>query len=172
MPGAWPGLDPTREREIVYRGYIGDSEILGEIIDGCVEQSGWAKQVEYSLVNAMLLWRYNIMWPDSGKSFWREHVKTWGMIHTTAFAVPALLALFAVFLRRRAAGLSIVALHLWALLIIAVMILGGIRFRSPYDPFIVIMALEVYVVGSAWLVGLAVRFMRKTRPNQPKAASS
>ncbi|MCB9713833.1 MAG: glycosyltransferase family 39 protein [Myxococcales bacterium] len=172
MPGAWPGLDPTREREIVYRGYIGDSEILGEIIDGCVEQSGWAKQVEYSLVNAMLLWRYNIMWPDSGKSFWREHVKTWGMIHTTAFAVPALLALFAVFLRRRAAGLSIVALHLWALLIIAVMILGGIRFRSPYDPFIVIMALEVYVVGSAWLVGLAVRFMRKARPHQPKAASS
>lgn len=163
MPGVWPGLDPTREREIVYRGYIGDSEVLGELIDGCIEESGWAKQVEYSVVNAMLLWRYNIMWPDSGKSFWREHVKTWGMIHTSTFAVPALIALFAVFIRRRATGLSIVALHLWALIAIAVLILGGVRFRAPYDPFIIIMALEVYVAGAVWLWSRGRRLLRRAR---------
>ena len=168
MPGAWPGLDPTLERQLEYRGYIGDSEKLGEFIDTCIEKTTWKKQVEYSLVNAMLLWRYNIMWPDSGKAFWREHVKTWGMIHTNAFAIPALIALLAVFVRRRADGLAIVALHVWAIIIIAVLILGGIRFRAPYDPFIILMALEVYATGAVFLVSQARRILRKTDENQPK----
>ncbi|MEX1367105.1 MAG: glycosyltransferase family 39 protein [Nannocystaceae bacterium] len=171
MPGVWPGLDPIREREIEYRGYIGDSEILGEIIRGCVEKTGWTKQVEYSVVNAMLLWRYNIMWPDSGKSLWRESVKQWGMIHSNLFAVPALIALFAVFVRRRATGLAIVSLHLWALLIIAVLILGGIRFRAPYDPLIIIMAVEVYAVAAAWLWVRGRRLLRSQNSNQPKPGS-
>ncbi len=162
MPDAWPGIDPALgELELEYRGYIGDSEILGELIDTCVDKTGYVKQLEYSLVNVMLLWRYNVMWPDSGKGNWRVYARKWGIIHTSGFAVPALIALFAVFIRRRATGLAIVSLHLWAIVIIAALILGGIRFRAPYDPFIVLMALEAYAVGAAWLWAIISRLLRK-----------
>lgn len=171
MPGAWPTLDPVGEQEIEYRGYIGDAEILGGFIDECMKESGPLKQVEYGLVNAMLLWRYNIMWPDSGKPFWRPYVKRWGMLHSNLLAVPALLALGMVFVRRRASGMSIVALHLWAIIIIAVLILGGIRFRAPYDPFIIIMALEVYAVVATWL-WMRARALRGTRAAADSEAPS
>ena len=169
MPGAWPGLDPAGEIEITYTGYIGDSEILGELIDECIAKTTVAKQIEYSVVNVMLLWRYNVMWPDSGKGHWRAYARKWGIIHTTGFAIPALLALFSVFLRRRADGLALVALHLWGIMIIAALILGGVRFRSPYDVFIIIMALETYATVAVFLVRFAYR--RLTRTSEETAAS-
>src|SRR5690606_32388785 len=110
-------------QELEYRGYIGDSEILGDYIRTCIQTTGWWKQAEYSLVNVLLLWRYNVMWPDSGKGEWRESARRWGIIHSSGLAVPALFALVAVFLRSRATGLAIVSLHLWAILIIAALIL-------------------------------------------------
>lgn len=92
MPGVWPGLDPALEIEITYTGYIGDSKILGGIIDQCIAKTGWAKQVEYALVNVLMLWRYNVMWPDSGKPEWREYARKWGIVHASGLAVPALVA--------------------------------------------------------------------------------
>lgn len=147
MPGNWPGLDPAFEIEFTYTGYIGDDEILGEYIDKCIRKTGWKKQVEYSLVNVMLLWRYNVMWPDSGKGEWRDSAKTWGVIHANTVAVPALLGLLAVFFVRRHRGLGVVAVHLWAIIIVAVFYIGGARFRSPYDPIIIVMAVEMYAIG-------------------------
>jgi len=162
MPGQWPGLDPAMGVEMTYRGYIGDDEILGEMIDECVAKTTWQKQVEYSAVNGLLLWRYNVMWPDSGKSEWRDVARKWGTIHANALAVPALLGLFAVFFVGRHRGLGVVALHLWAIVLIAFAYIGGARFRSPYDPIIVLMAFEVYAIGVAWLVSIARRFLRAT----------
>ncbi|MEM6994026.1 MAG: hypothetical protein AAF721_26170 [Myxococcota bacterium] len=157
MPHLWPGLDPAFDIEYTYRGYIGDSEILGEYIAKCVAKTGWKKQVEYSLVNALLLWRYNVMWPDSGKSKWRELAKTWGIIHANALAVPALIGLLAVFVAGRARGLAVIAVHLWAIVIIALAYIGGARFRSPYDPIIIVMAIEVYAIAAMALFGLVKR---------------
>lgn len=178
MPGAWPGLDPALVDapkggvELEYRGYIGDSKILGDYIRTCIETTGWAKQIEYSLVNVLLLWRYNVMWPDSGKGKWRETARKWGIIHSSGLAVPALFGLLAVFIRRRADGLAIVSLHLWAIIIIAALILGGIRFRSPYDPFIIILALESYATA-AWLLWteLGTRILRRVRGGGKTAAT-
>ena len=120
MPGKWPGLDPAFEIEFTYTGYIGDDKILGDYIKRCVRKTGWLKQVEYSVVNVMLLWRYNVMWPDSGKGEWREYAKKWGVVHANVLAVPALLGLLGVFFVRRHRGLGVVAVHLWAIIIIAV----------------------------------------------------
>ncbi len=161
LPHAWPGLDPAIDKELTYRGYIGDSEILGDLITQCVHKTGWVKQAEYSLVNLLLLWRYNVMWPDSGKGHWRSYSRTWGIIHSNGLAIPAVLALLVVFVPRRALGLGIVALHLWAIIIIAVLILGGIRFRAPYDPFIIILALNTYGMAAILLGKWVMRVMRK-----------
>lgn len=169
MPDAWPGLDPALEDapkggvELEYRGYIGDADIHRDYIRRCIETTGWVKQLEYSLVNVLLLWRYNVMWPDSGKGgHWRESARRWGIVHSSGLAVPALFALMAVFLRRRADGLAIVSLHLYAIIIIAALILGGIRFRSPYDPIIILLAFEAYVTA-AWFLWtqFRLRILRK-----------
>lgn len=148
MPGQWPGLDPAFEIEFTYRGYIGDAEILGDYMGKCIAKTGMAKQVEYSLVNGLLLWRYNVMWPDSGKSRWREQARKWGIIHANALAVPALIGMLAIGFAGRARGLAVIAVHLLAILIIAFAYIGGARFRSPYDPIIVVMALEVYALAA------------------------
>jgi Dolichyl-phosphate-mannose-protein mannosyltransferase len=164
LPHAWPGLDPALEIEITYTGYIGDSKILGDIIDRCIAKTGWWKQAEYSLVNVLLLWRYNVAWPDSGKPEWRAYASRWGKIHASAFAVPALLfVVVAVFVRRRATGLALVALHIVGLVIVAASIFGDTRLRTPYDPFILILAIEAYATA-LWLIWTwGQRFMRRRR---------
>lgn len=157
LPGQWPQLDPAIGELLQYKGYIGDQEILGDYIEECVKKTGLAKQVEYSFVNAVLLWRYNIMWPDSGKGFWRDYSQKWGIIHTNTFAVPALVALLFVFVPRRHPRHAIVSLHVWSIILVALAYIGGVRFRSPYDPFIVLLAVEVYAMAgtAAWRWGRA-----------------
>jgi hypothetical protein len=121
----------------------------------------------------MLLWRYNVMWPDSGKGHWRPYARKWGIIHSSGLAVPALVGLLAVFIRRRADGLAIVALHVWAIIIIAALILGGVRFRAPYDVFIIILALEVYATAGAVLWRFArLRLARKSPDESSTSPSS
>jgi hypothetical protein len=58
----------------------------------------------------------------------------------------ALLGLAFVFFPRRHLGQAIVALNLWALLVVAVLYIGGIRFRIPYDPIIIVLASQTYAV--------------------------
>lgn len=150
-PESWPRLDPATGQEFEYRGYIGDDEILGTYIRKCVEATGWSKQVEYSVVNVVLLWRYNVMWPDSGKSQWQAVSRRWGRMHADVIAVPALVALLSVFRPRRFARLGLVSLHVWGLITLAALYLGGVRFRAPYDPLLVLMAVEVCAIVLAWL---------------------
>ncbi len=151
-PGQWPQLDPALETSFEYKGYIGDTEILGAYIDKCIAATGWAKQIEYSGINVLLLWRYNIMWPDSGKPEWREYAKQWGQIHTNSFMIPALLSLVAIGFVRRRPKMAIMTLHIWAILIVAALYIGGVRFRTPYDPFIIVLAMEVYAIGAAFVI--------------------
>lgn len=167
-PGQWPQLDPARETHFEYRGYIGDDEILQGFIDDCVQKTGWKKQVEYSLVNVVMQWRYNIMWPDSGKGPWQPYSVKWGWFVTNILAIPALLGLFAVFFPRRHQALGLMSLHLWALTMIGIFYIGGMRFRAPYDPIIILLAAEVYVLP----VALLVRWLKARRAGETKAPAA
>ena len=150
-PGQWPQLDPAGVKHFEYKGYIGDDEILQGFIDQCIEDTGWRKQIEYSAVNVAMQWRFNVMWPDSGKGNWQNHSRKWGLFVANVLAVPALLALLAVFLPRRFFKLGLLSLHLWALSLIGIFYIGGMRFRCPYDPIIIVMAFEAYAVAVAFL---------------------
>lgn len=159
-PGEWPQLDALSEEHFFYHGYIADKEVLSGFMQQCIEAGGWRKQAEFALVHVLMLWRYNIIWPDSGKRQWQEVARRWGRIHLWAFAVPAVLMMFIVFVphwhgnrRERAAPgkLAWVALHLWAAFATAALYFGDVRLRTPYDPVILLLALE----GAAMLGGLA-----------------
>lgn len=170
-PGQWPQLDPVRETHIEYKGYIGDDDILQTFIDGCVAETTWTKQVEYSAVNVIMQWRYNVMWPDSGKRPWQPYARKWGSFVTNVLAVPALLALLGVFLPRRNLALGVISLHLWALTMIGIFYIGGMRFRAPYDPIIIVMAAEAYAVGVLLLVRLVRRLMNRTGADETSGAA-
>lgn len=145
--------------EIEYSGYIGDEQIHKQIVRACIERGGWGRQAYYSLTHWVLLWHQNLMWPDQAnpqprssvqRETWRHRQMVWGHVHRAVLMVPALLALGFVFAPRRRPKQALVALNLWALLIVAAIWIGGIRFRVPYDPLIVALAAFSYAEAWAW----------------------
>jgi hypothetical protein len=77
-------------------------------------------------------------------------------------AVSGLTASLLESLRRRATGMALVALHLVGLVIVAAMIFGDTRLRTPYDPFILLLAVEAYATAGWLLWRLVLRLLRKT----------
>lgn len=158
-------LEPALEDELKYPGYIGDSRKHMEYIRECIRITGPGKQLEYSVVNATLLWRHNVPWPDSGRSQWRPISRWWTKWHRNLFAVPALIGLLALVLRRRFIKQALLAVHLLGLLVVAAIFFGSIRVRTPYDYIIITLALEVYGFGLLllWKGGRRLREHVKTK---------
>jgi hypothetical protein len=166
-PGEWPQLDAVQGDHFYYFGYIGDAEAHGEYMRQCVEQSGWLRQAEFALVHVLMLWRYNVLWPDSGKGQWQAQAAQWGTIHAVSFAVPCVLAMFVVLRPRRHPKLALVAVHMWAAFLVAAIYFGDVRLRTPYDPFIVLLALEACAMLSAFIVARVRRNRRTATGVQP-----
>ncbi len=140
-------LEPAIADELSYRGYIGDREVHMEYIRECIRKTGLWGQLRYSYTNVMLLWRYNIPWPDSGRSAWRAPARWWMRHHRDYLAVPALLMLGVMFVPGpKTAKTGLVAVNLLALLVLAAIYFGGIRHRTPYDFVVIIMAFETYAL--------------------------
>lgn len=141
-----------RGAELQYNGYIGDQATQKKIVAACIERTGWKKQLQYSYTHLVQLWAFNEMWPEQANPRpravdphwrWARMTSSWKAFHNYVLLAPALLSLLLCF-RRRHARLWIASAHLYALLCVAAIILGGIRFRVVYDPLIIVLALEVY----------------------------
>lgn len=143
-------LEPAIDDELVYAGYIGDKEKHMEYVRECVRRTGIWGQIEYGYVNASLLWRHNVPWPDSGRSQWRSVSRWWTNLHRDTLAIPALLGLLVLFWRRTVKQ-GLLAVHFLALLVVSAIYFGEIRIRTPYDYIIMALAFEV---ASAVLWGL------------------
>lgn len=150
-PNSWIKLDPAIAPELNFKGYIADKEILRGYLRECWKRKGLAGQVKYTAINAVLLVAYNTMWPDSGRGAWRETAKWWGKQHLYWLTLPTLLGMLTIFRRKTAGRHGILAIHIWALVITAALFFGDARLRCPYDPFIIILALEVYGFAGAWV---------------------
>jgi hypothetical protein len=150
--------------EIEYRGYIGDKQIHKQIVKACIERGGLGRQAYFTLTHWVMLWDKNIMWPDQAnprprsmvqRETWRHRQWVWAHVHRGLLLVPALLGLGFVFVPRRRPKQALVAINLLALLILAGVWFGGIRFRVPYDPIITVLAASTYAVvwerARAWL---------------------
>ncbi|HLT36777.1 MAG TPA: glycosyltransferase family 39 protein [Enhygromyxa sp.] len=143
--------------EIEYRGYIGDKHIHKKIVRACIERGGLSRQAYFTLTHWVLLWRNNLMWPDQAnprprstvpRETWRHRQVVWAHVHRGLLLIPALIGLGFAFVPRRRPGEALVAINLWALLILAGIWFGGIRFRVPYDPIITLLAGLCY--AAAW----------------------
>ncbi len=161
-PKSWIQLDPALESEIAYTGYISDAVVLNDLMAQCVRKTGYLGQLRYAVINMMMLTAFNTPWPDSGRELWRRQAASWQGYYTALIAVPALLTAFTCFWRRTVDRHGLLALHIWALLITAAIYFGDTRMRTPYDPMLILLALETYIVvgvygwrggkaGVAWL---------------------
>mgnify|MGYP002619576499 CR=1 FL=1 len=173
-------LDPAIGDELSYRGYIGDKTVHHAFIRECIEKTGWRRQLDYSMTNVMLLWRWNIPWPDSGRAVWRPPARWWTARHREWVAIPALLGLVTiVFGGRRTVKQGLIAVNLLALLLLAAIYFGGIRHRTPYDFVIIFLAFETYAfalrgatrLGRRLLQSVRARSGRGPRPAQASSSS-
>ncbi|MEM9458811.1 MAG: phospholipid carrier-dependent glycosyltransferase [Myxococcota bacterium] len=152
-------LNAALEDELVYAGYIGDGPRHMQYVRECMRRTGWVGQLEYSVLNATLLWRHNVPWPDSGRTQWRSISRWWTRRHRDLLAVPALIGLLTLVLGRRTVRQGLLAVHLLASLLVAAVFFGSIRVRTPYDFIILTLALEVYAFA-LWRIYRGVQWIR------------
>ena len=160
-PNSWVQLDPAIGAELTYSGYIADEEPLNELKRKCVAKTGWLGQLKYAAVNVLMLAGYNIPWPDSGTHYWRRSADAWQTVNTALFTFPALLMAFTCFLRRTVTRHGVLALHIWALIVTAAIYFGDTRLRSPYDPMLILLAIEAYIFAGAAIGGRVRRLLRR-----------
>ncbi len=161
-PNSWVQLDPAIGAELSYTGYIADAAPLNELMRKCIQKTGFWGQVKYAAVNVLMLAGYNTPWPDSGRDMWRRTAQQWQGWHTALITFPALLTIFTCFWRRTITRHGILALHLWAIIITAAIYFGDTRLRAPYDPMIVLLAIETYIfIGTAAFTRIRARFARR-----------
>lgn len=163
QPDAFVKLYPAISPELEFKGYIADEGKLKELLRQCWANVGLSGQIRYTVINVILLVAHNTMWPDSGRGQWRETAKSWGKAHLILLTPFCVIGLFSVFRRRTVGRHGVLAIHIWALIVTAALYFGDTRLRCPYDPFILILAVEVYA-GAGALVLAGIRRLRGLPP--------
>jgi 4-amino-4-deoxy-L-arabinose transferase-like glycosyltransferase len=155
-PDAWVKLDPAFGPDVKVKGAMWDEDKMDEMAARCIKKTGWLKQASYGLTHLVLLWGYNTMWPDMGQNKWRATMRTWNGLSAIAFVPPLAVALALAF-RRRWARQGLLAMQVFALLLVSVLYFGDTRFRTPYDPLIIVLAMDIYGRAAAKLAKLLAR---------------
>ncbi len=162
-PGAFIRLDPARTPTIQFEGHMWDEAPLRVVARDCVRRTGLIRQARYALTHLVLLFAYNVAWPDQNvrPPFFRAMQISLGL-HGALVLPAALAAMIAAFARRHARQM-LLALHAWGLFAVAVIYFGDTRLRIPYDGLLVTLAVITYAGGVRML-----RARRAARQNLPK----
>jgi hypothetical protein len=147
--------------EVEYRGYIGDGEIHRKLVRECLVRGGVSRQAYFTVTHWLMLWRFNVMWPDQANprprsveasEAWRYRQEVWARVHRGVLMVPALIGLAFAFVPRRRPKQALLALNFWALIIVVGVWFGDIRLRVVYDPIIIVLAVLFYaeVWAAVW----------------------
>jgi hypothetical protein len=158
-PGAPFKLDPAMGIKVDVQGHMWDPEPFYKLANECVEKTGAVRQVKYALTHVVLLWGYNLIWPDQGqKPEFRRPMELSLAAHNVLVLPPALLAMALAF-RRRHARTMLLALHVLGLMAVAMLYFGDTRLRAPYDGILLLLAVETYACG----VRALLRRLRRAR---------
>lgn len=165
-------VDPAMGKAITFDGHIWDGPPLRKIAANCVKKTGIWRQVKYAITHVVLLWGYNVVWPDMGqKPEFRRPMEISGTVSLVA-VLPGAVAGFALSLRRRRERHLLVALQVWSLLVVAMLYFGDSRLRVPYDGILLLLAVYAYASGVSW-IRLCLRAPHAgpaEPPGEPKAA--
>jgi hypothetical protein len=141
-PGSIIKLDPAFGEELIIQAHMWDAAPNYRLAARCVKRTGYLRQARYAITHVVLLWGYNIIWPDEGQEpRWRVPMELFCKAHDTFILPPAALALLLAFQRRRARSM-LLALHVWSVIVIAMVYFGDTRYRAPYDGLLIVLAVQ------------------------------
>jgi 4-amino-4-deoxy-L-arabinose transferase-like glycosyltransferase len=146
-PDAFLRLDPAMGTTLHFEGYMWDAAPLYAMASECVHHTGLLRQAKYALTHVVLLFAYNVMWPDqNARPPFRPSMET-SLALDQVLVLPAALVAMIFAFRRRHARQMLLALHVWGLFLVAVVYFGDTRLRAPYDGMLVILAVVTWAAG-------------------------
>lgn len=153
-PDTWLKLRPAKGIRLSVRGRIWDEHLMNELAESCIEETGYARQGYYAMSHILLLWGWNVGWPDTGQKPWRYHMRGWTRANLVVF-LPAALVAMSLGLRRRWARHGLTGMWIWSLLLTVALVFGSPRLRTPYDAILIVLGLDMYarlagVLGAWW----------------------
>ncbi len=147
-------LDSAKDTHLVIDAEVWQEAPAYALARDCVATTGPWRQIEYSASHLLMLWFYNTPWPTKGP------VATVASIVGFVVLVPGSLIGFVAAVRRRrrdggmasplTIGAAVMATHLLALIVTALVIFGEARLRLPYDGILVVMSVQGYASAFAW----------------------
>lgn len=144
-------LDPVLGRTTRFPGQIWEPLPAYALARRCVETSGYLVQARFALTHVVLLWAYNLPWPDQAQApRFRQAMNVSEILHA-ALILPLAVAAVGLSFRRRRARRFLLALHPLAMLLTAMIYFGDARFRVPYDGILVVLAADLLLSGIAHL---------------------
>jgi hypothetical protein len=138
-------LDPVFADQLLIHATMMDADANNRLAAACVTVAGLARELRFAATHVVLLWGYNIPWPDQGqKARWRIPMEVSSALHNALVLGPAAVALVLAFRRRRARSM-LLALHVFSVVLTAMLYFGDTRYRTPYDGILVVLAMQTYV---------------------------
>ncbi|MFO0756471.1 MAG: glycosyltransferase family 39 protein [Byssovorax sp.] len=163
-------LDPAMGETVRFSGHMWDAPVIYDVARQCVQKTGYYRQFKYALTHVVLLWGYNIPWPDQGqKPQFRDPMLLWSGLHNIFILPPAALLLFLSF-RKKRARMMLVSLHVWAEVLVAILYFGDTRYRVPYDGLLILLAAAGYAaIPSLWRALRRVIELSSTKKLAPQS---
>jgi hypothetical protein len=127
-------LDPAMGSELRIPAPAWDEAAAMRMVRQCIEKTGWARQLEYSLEHVALLWLYNVPWPTVGP------IAAASAIFAPVFGVVGLVAALAALVRGRSLGVAIASAQPLSMVLAAMLVFGEARLRLPYDGVLLTLA--------------------------------
>lgn len=155
LPDSFVRLDPAFGTKVSVRGTMWNPAPFEQLAQKCVEKTGPWRQVRYAIVHVIMLWGFNNLWPDSATDTLR-YVMLGALSLHNVFLLPPLIVMLAASFRRRFARHALLSLHIAALVAVAVVYFGDVRYRAPYDGIIIALGLDGwrrihgFIASRAW----------------------
>lgn len=150
-------LEPCLQIE----GKMWDRDVLSALAARCMEKTGLARQAYYALTHVVLGFGLNVVWPDSAQKL-RETRLLGIPIYTgrpvmmafqlgfgAAILPFAAIGCFLGFTRRRARE-GLLAMNIWATVVVSMIYFGEARLRTPYDFVLMILGIDLIARLLRW----------------------
>jgi hypothetical protein len=159
--GSPPKGETGENRELYFDGYVGDPVLLDKARRNEVHYMSASDRIVRWVKNVRLLFVDNSLWPDSDhlpKTGWRHDWCEWTKKLVLLLAPLVLLGIVSA-IRRPRTAVVVCAAHVVTMLIVAAFFYAEMRYRVPYDIFILLLALE----GGRQIVAAGKRVLERSR---------
>ncbi|MBK8255407.1 MAG: hypothetical protein IPK82_22450 [Polyangiaceae bacterium] len=158
--------EPT-EPCLLVQGRMWSRPAFNELAKKCIQKTGWLRQGYYAFTHVVLNFGFNITWPDSGQRL--RYTPVLGIPIPTgrpimegfqlgfgASIVPFGIVGCVLAFQKKRTREGLLAMHIWASLLVAALYFGETRLRTPYDFIFIILGFDLMGRLATW-VGRKIR---------------